>query len=184
MSRMIDNPRELILGEARKILYNEGYSSVSIRRVAKECNISIGTIYNYFPTKKELILEMMTSYWQEFLDKAAVIIKSREDFYGRLRCIFQEVLSFVGRFKSVWLSREFYESPDYVEGGIQREHIYVGRLTAMIEELLGEKAPDKVQAEFEAKKMASFIIINFMSMVQNRNYDYDFFEDVLRKLLD
>lgn len=184
MARIIDNPRALILGEARKILYNEGYPSVSIRRVAQECNVSIGTIYNYFSTKKELILEMMTSYWQEFLDKAAVITKSQADFYEKLRYIFQEVFSFVSRFKSVWLSKAFYESPDYVEGGIQREHIYVGRLTAMIEELLREKAPDKGQAEFEAEKMASFIVINFMSMVQSRNYDYDFFEDVLRKILD
>lgn len=184
MSRTIDNPRELILGEARKILYNEGYSSVSIRRVAKDCNIAVGTIYNYFPTKKELILEMMASYWQEFMNEAEVIIKSQEDFYGKLRCIFKELLSFIIRFKSVWLSREFYESPDYVEGGLQREDIYVGRLTVMIEELLKEKANGESQEYFETNKMASFIVMNFMSMVQIRHFDYDFFEGVLKKLLN
>jgi AcrR family transcriptional regulator len=66
LPRIIEDPRELILSEAKKILENEGYSQISIRRVAKECGIAVGTIYNYFPTKKGLIIEMMTDFWEEY----------------------------------------------------------------------------------------------------------------------
>ena len=84
MSRVIENPKQLILSNAKKILYNQGYHKLSMRALSKACDIALGTIYNYYPTKKVLIIEMMTEYWQNYLDSVREIATSNTDLYVKL----------------------------------------------------------------------------------------------------
>lgn len=185
LSRIIENPRELILNEAKKMLYNEGYSRVSIRRIAKECGIAVGTIYNYFPTKKDMIIEMMTSYWEEFFYDIESIISSNEDFYIKLNKIFDILSAFIKRFKEVWLSDEIYSSPDYIESGLKKENIYIDKLIKVIKKLLEEDIYNRSDGnikQIEPYKMASFIVANFYTMVQMPYLDYTSFESILKKV--
>ncbi|MEG0249577.1 MAG: TetR/AcrR family transcriptional regulator [Peptostreptococcus sp.] len=57
--------REKILKESEKIVINEGLSAVSIRKVASLCEVSVGTIYNYFESKSDLVLALIESIWKE-----------------------------------------------------------------------------------------------------------------------
>ena len=54
MPKIIENVREMLLHEARRQAEAYGYSSVTVRSVAKECGIGTGTVYNYFPSKDML----------------------------------------------------------------------------------------------------------------------------------
>lgn len=182
MPRLIENPRELILSEAKKILYNEGYSSISIRRVAKECDIAVGTIYNYFPTKKDLIIEMMTSFWKDYFLDIEIVIDSQENFYAKLKSIFKNLAQFIKKFKDIWLKDELYSSHDYIESGLKRKNIYIDKLITVIEELLRKHMYSYGDKEnFDTKKMASFIVMNFITMAQMPYFDYEFFESILKK---
>jgi len=87
LSRVIENPKQLILSNAKKILYNQGYHKLSMRALSKACDIALGTIYNYYPTKKDLIVEMMTEYWQNYLDSVQEIATSNTDLYIKLNNI-------------------------------------------------------------------------------------------------
>ena len=62
MSRIIENPKGLILSNAKELLYNEGFKKFSMRNLSRKCGIALGTIYNYYSTKEELIIEMMTDW--------------------------------------------------------------------------------------------------------------------------
>ncbi|WP_035292171.1 TetR/AcrR family transcriptional regulator [Clostridium sp. KNHs214] len=189
MARIIKNLREVILDKASNILYNEGYSKLSIRRVAKECDIAVGTIYNYFPTKKDLVVEMMTNFWKEYFFDIGTILESQDEFYEKLRSIFNSLSKFIKRFKDVWLKSEIYSTPDYIESGLKRENIYIDKLILIIEELLKEKLNNHIIYSNEAleqldtKKIASFIVMNFITMVQMPQFQYEFFESILKKLL-
>lgn len=55
--------KEDILLVAMEIAKKEGLSQLSIRGLATSCNVSIGTIYNYFPSKTDLLLEIVESIW-------------------------------------------------------------------------------------------------------------------------
>lgn len=185
MSRVIDNPKELILDQAKKLLHDEGYSKISIRRIAKECDIAVGTIYNYFPTKKELIVEMMTEFWKEYFYDIHVIINCDEDIYVKFKKIYYILGEFIKRFKTVWLNTEIYSTPDYIESGLKRENIYINKLIKVIEELLKKEMYNNINSEVEkhdAFEMASFIIMNFISMIQMPYMEYEVFEKMLKKL--
>ena len=56
--------REQLLTAAQDILQAEGPGALSIRRLAKELGISAGVVYNYFPSKGELLLALTEQFWR------------------------------------------------------------------------------------------------------------------------
>ena len=55
--------KEAILSVSRELIRTEGWTAINIRSVAKACNISVGSIYNYFDSKSELIAATVESVW-------------------------------------------------------------------------------------------------------------------------
>nr|WP_302695454.1 helix-turn-helix domain-containing protein [uncultured Blautia sp.] len=55
--------REAILAVSRKLIQTQGWGAVNIRAVARDCNISIGSVYNYFSSKTDLISAVVESVW-------------------------------------------------------------------------------------------------------------------------
>ena len=69
MSRKISNLRERIL-EVSAILFRENeYKNVDMRRISKEVGSAVGTIYNYFPNKETLYVEVFKDSWEKTLKK-------------------------------------------------------------------------------------------------------------------
>jgi AcrR family transcriptional regulator len=184
LSKVIENPQELILNKAKEILSQDGYSKLNMRAIAKSCDIALGTIYNYYPTKKELIIEMMVAYWKQYFNIIDNIINSDGEFYIKLNEIFNELSDFIIRFKSEWLRPELYDKPDYVQGGVEKEFIYMEKLILIIEKmLLEESASNNINLKFEAKDIATFIISNFIAMTQMPIFQYSIYEKFLKELL-
>lgn len=59
MPKKIENVRELIIDKAYNLFTLEGYEQVKTDRIARECNIAAGTLFNYFPTKWDLLIEIL-----------------------------------------------------------------------------------------------------------------------------
>ena len=57
--------RENILETCKKIVSNKGLTAINMRLVAKECNIALGSIYYYFPSKDDLLIAIIESVWED-----------------------------------------------------------------------------------------------------------------------
>ena len=57
--------KEEILCVSRDLIQKQGWNALNIRTVAKECNISVGSIYNYFRNKSDLITATVESVWRD-----------------------------------------------------------------------------------------------------------------------
>lgn len=57
--------REEILRASRTLIQQGGCSAVHIRSVADACGVSVGSIYNYFASKSELVGATVESIWCE-----------------------------------------------------------------------------------------------------------------------
>ena len=57
--------REEILTCSRTLIQQEGWPAVNIRSVAAACGVSVGSIYNYFGSKAELVGATVESVWCE-----------------------------------------------------------------------------------------------------------------------
>ena len=62
---MNDYLREQIQAEAKRQMITLGYSKTTIRSVATACKIGVGTMYNYFHSKDELITSFMLEDWKK-----------------------------------------------------------------------------------------------------------------------
>lgn len=43
----------------------EGVQAINMRAVARRCNVALGSLYNYFPSKEELVTSTIESVWQD-----------------------------------------------------------------------------------------------------------------------
>ena len=54
MPKILENVREKAITETRKILEEQGYEKLAMRDIARKCDVAVGTMYNYFPSKEYL----------------------------------------------------------------------------------------------------------------------------------
>lgn len=67
MPKIIPDVRNRILKSARKQLIESGFNGLSLRGVATECGIAVGTTYNYFSSKSELANVVMENDWKDVI---------------------------------------------------------------------------------------------------------------------
>lgn len=56
-----------ILEICKQLIKEDGVSAVTIRSVAKRAQISVGSIYNYFPSKEALVAAAVQAVWVEII---------------------------------------------------------------------------------------------------------------------
>lgn len=64
MPKIIENLPERLVSEARRQVEESGYSALTIRSVARECGVGVGTVYNYYPSKEALVAAFMLEDWK------------------------------------------------------------------------------------------------------------------------
>lgn len=55
--------KEEILRVCRELIRKKGWDALNIRAVAGACGISVGSVYNYYPSKADLIAAAIESVW-------------------------------------------------------------------------------------------------------------------------
>jgi AcrR family transcriptional regulator len=95
MPKIIENLDEEIAKTALELFKNNPYQSVSMRKIASEVGIAVGTLYNYYPNKWELYIEVFEESWR----KTYEILKNncrrldRDYLLNYLEVIYQEMKS-------------------------------------------------------------------------------------------
>ncbi len=64
--------KDEILKNAREIISTKSVEALSIRSLAAKCNVATGSLYNYFPSKEDLIFEAVVSVWKDVFDLAHI----------------------------------------------------------------------------------------------------------------
>jgi AcrR family transcriptional regulator len=60
--------RHQIADTAWRLFAERGFDQVSVAEVAREAEVSEATVFNYFPTKEDLVFHRMEAFEQELLD--------------------------------------------------------------------------------------------------------------------
>jgi AcrR family transcriptional regulator len=77
--------RELLAETARRLFTDRGFERVSVAEIAREADVSEKTVFNYFPTKEDLVYWRLESFEEELLDaiRSRVEGESVLDAFGR-----------------------------------------------------------------------------------------------------
>lgn len=75
-----DERRVQLVQAARKVLDREGMAGTSLRAVAGEANVPIGTVYYVFPSKESLLKAVLEDSVRDMTSSLSAIAKSAPDF--------------------------------------------------------------------------------------------------------
>ncbi|HAK45485.1 MAG TPA: hypothetical protein DCO79_06150 [Spirochaeta sp.] len=78
MPKLIPQLEEHIINTAEKLFITDGFDSVSMRRMANDLNIAVGTLYNYFPNKAALFFSIMDKSWNKTIAEVEKLIRGSE----------------------------------------------------------------------------------------------------------
>jgi AcrR family transcriptional regulator len=103
MPRHKDAERDQVMAGTRRLLLDaasvefarEGYNRANINRISREAGFAKGTIYNYFPSKRALMLSLIEEIAASHHRFVAEEVLPEEDPVGRLRCFFQAGLAWI-----------------------------------------------------------------------------------------
>lgn len=142
--------RRAILDAAARLLVAQGYEETTIEEIAEQAEVGVGTVYNYFHSKAELLMALFYQGEDELLEQGEAIVRNpppdpAEAVAGLLCRHFQGL---AGRYDKA-LFREFLAmtfTRDFGYGGVMAT--LAGRLAAQVKELLeqlqgrGQLAPE------------------------------------------
>jgi AcrR family transcriptional regulator len=103
MPRHKDEERDQVLSETRQLLLKaaaeefarEGYAGANVNRISRAAGFAKGTIYNYFDSKKSLMLAIIDETARAHLDFIAGSVRQESDPGRRLACFFETGFAFV-----------------------------------------------------------------------------------------
>lgn len=101
--------KEEILETAKKMLLDKDGEAFSMRNIAKECGISAGTIYNYYPDKDTLMEEIMIQDWHTALQKMSEVSENAGNLAEGLSGVTIALREFVDIYSHIWMN--YQESP-------------------------------------------------------------------------
>lgn len=183
---MIENPQKLILSDAKEIASEQGVNKINIRLVAQRCNISIGTVYNYYATKTDLLIAVVEDFWTEAFDNINYKKKSKVDFYEQIYEMYHMLYSYFRKFKTNWLTQMSLLSIEGRKHGRVKEKRYFDKIHSYIislmdnDDSIGKKVwPD----DSDRRKIAGFIFDSMLAMLKREEYEIDYFILILKKIM-
>lgn len=92
-----------ILNVAKELFAEDGYKSVTIRRIAEKVEYSLPTIYEHFESKAEILLQIYYQSGQMLLEKLQVVYAQKNSATEKLEALGRAYISFGLE------NREYYE---------------------------------------------------------------------------
>lgn len=169
MPKIIENVRELLLETAKKQIEERGYANTTIRSVAGECGLAVGTVYNYFRSKDMLIATFVVEAWNLYLSDIRRALPS--DPEAALRTIYNTLIDFSEQHASL------FRDPDaakvYAAVFSERHKTLRSQIAEIILPLCSTENAD-FTSEFVAESLLTWTVAG---------KDFDSIFNVLKKIL-
>jgi TetR/AcrR family transcriptional regulator, fatty acid metabolism regulator protein len=86
--------RKQILKAAEKVFAQKGYQDATISDVAREAKVSDATIYEYFPSKEDLLFSIPGEMTRKYKEEILKILTYVRGWGEKLRCVIQHYFWF------------------------------------------------------------------------------------------
>lgn len=178
--------KEKLLECAKKIALENSLEAISMRELAKQCNISVGAVYNYFPSKSGLMIAVVDDFWQSIFAHNTFDSNNCDCFMAFYKKVYKQLYEGLCVFKSNFLSELSVLSANAKQLGRNIENDYFDKMiSAFIQALDKDEAikSDIWSEVFTKNSFASFVLSNTILLLKKGTNDCSFFLDLLQRLL-
>lgn len=151
MPKIIENLKEKILAEADRQMREVGYSTMTIQSIAKACGVGVGTVYNYFSSKDEILIACVAEYWMKCMDTIRAVAKYSDTYEAVIHCIYDQIYAFGTERAYIFLDTAAANS---VDGAIYR---YMCCLSSQLAEPLRKFCKNDGEAQLIAEALLTWI---------------------------
>ncbi len=151
--------RSALLESARKSFLDIGYDATAIEAIAADCEVSVGTVFNYFPTKPDLLFEVIfTDIRPAFENGFRLVNAAHEGSRGAVLDLLSVYFDWFDGYDRALLRRfaaEAIASPQLDERSYYYlETLFVRQIRAMLQSL---DAEDRLEPGIDTEATARLI---------------------------
>ncbi len=161
MPKIIKNLDEKIFNVAWQLFTDSGYDNVDIKAIAKECNVAVGTLYNYYGNKRDLFLKVLEKSWNNTFTKLKkeIFKEEKNDF---------KTIKFVKVLYADIKERKGLGTEILNQNKIIKENIII-RLSEFINEMNLEDF--KRGTDKEVNNLIKLLLYNIVFLINVREYN-------------
>ena len=148
MPKIIEGLRERFLNEAERQLVQGGYSGMTIRSVARECRVAVGTVYNYFASKEEFVASVLLVRWNRALEEIKTTSETAKEPESLLRSIYCQLSGFMDQYRILFQD----------EAAIAVFTASLGQYHDLLRNQLAQPLRSFCQSDFEAEFAAEALL--------------------------
>ncbi len=177
--------KEEILKTSRELIRRQGWSAVSIRSVAAGCGVSVGSIYNYFDSKTDLIGATVESVWCEIFHRPEDDTVF-QDVQACVAWMYQRMAYGCERYPGFFTLHSLGFLREDKTAGKQRmqqtwQHILAGLCSVLKQDV--RIRPDAFTEQFTAEKFADVLFSQMLSALLRQDYDPSAVLEIVRRTL-
>lgn len=174
-----------ILKESREIVAREGLNALSIRKLAKQCNVAVGSIYNYFSSKDELMISTIESVWEDIfrIDDSD---ENYDNFLTYLGDIFNHLSVGIEKYPNFFTIHSLSFKSQSISKAKDSMSTYLDKLRDNMIEILDRDSDIKANAfddEFTKDDLVKFILSTSLCFIVEKNYDQNLLLKIIKKII-
>jgi AcrR family transcriptional regulator len=181
MKRKDSALRSKLLKLSREIADTDGIEAVNIRLIAQKAGVAIGTVYNYFSGKDEILFALTEDDWKKALCEMKTAI-SAETFCEQLQEIFyflkERIDQSAGKLMN---SLGTMELPGQERMTSMQSELEAAFIQYMEQDV--DIRPNIWNETFTPKRFAHFIMINMSALLKEENPNISFFIAIVKRIV-
>ncbi|MEG0327229.1 MAG: TetR/AcrR family transcriptional regulator [Erysipelothrix sp.] len=96
--------KEALLDVANDIVFNEGSENLNIRAIAQRANVSVGSVYNYFPSKSAIVFALVEDFWKRVLEENLKEVPDNLNYASYVSSIYDVLYKYADQYQSLFIS--------------------------------------------------------------------------------
>lgn len=141
MPKIIKDAEEKIFNAAIELFGEHGYRGVEMKMIAEKVGIAVGTLYNYYPNKKQLFINVFKKSWHNTVFKLDDVINkdisSKEKLKKILETLYDEISLRKGLGLALFKEKVFNE--DNIDIFLNTKDIILDKIEGLIQNVKDEE---------------------------------------------
>ncbi len=177
--------KEAILTVCRELATEHGFQSLNMRTVAMKCNVSVGSVYNYFPSKSDLVAAVIQDVWESIF-KLNKISNEQDCFVDYVIWMFERVKVGISEYPDFFTAHSMSFASSDKEKGRQVMSKYFNHMkSGMLVTLQKDKKVNlSVFTEnFTQKDFVDFIFSNIITLLMKHETSCRILTEIIKRTI-
>lgn len=164
--------RESILSTCRELVSKKGISCLKMRTVAEACNVAVGALYYYFPSKNDLLISVIESVWDDIFKLNDIDI-NKLSFYEYIEECFKNIASGIQKYPNFFtLHSVSFSAKNKKEARLFMDNYFDKMKEKMLISLRADKhiRINAFSRKFSKEEFVDFVFMNIVGLLlKNKN---------------